>query len=116
MRSRIIKLTVLTFFFLLGLAIVSFADEPVKKYEWNDKLGRAAANIVTCPLEIPRGINTTSKEQGPALGWTLGLAKGLSGTVMRVGAGVIDLITFPFGFPNKDKSPLIKPEYVWQNW
>ena len=32
----------------------------------------------------------------------------------RLGAGVIDLFTFPFDFPDENKAPLLEPEYVWQ--
>ena len=34
--------------------------------------------------------------------------------VVRFGAGVIDLLTAPFNFPDAQKDPLVNPAYVWQ--
>lgn len=84
------------------------------KYSWGDKLARGTLNIVTSPVEIARQIQMTSSEQSLLAGWTLGLLGGLGQGILRFGAGVIDLVTFPFNFPNSRKAPLIEPEYVWQ--
>ncbi len=83
-------------------------------YTWGDKLKRGALNIVTSPVEIARQISVTSKEQSLLTGWTLGLVGGLGQGILRFGAGVIDLVTFPFDFPDSKKAPLINPEYVWE--
>lgn len=85
-------------------------------YEWDDKLGRGVLNIVSSPVEVARTIHVESEVQGKGYGWTAGLVKGLGRTFVRLGAGVVDLVTFPFDFPDENKAPLIKPEYAWQNW
>ena len=87
-----------------------------KEYEWTDKLGRGLANVFTSPVEIIRGIDLTSKEDGPAKGWTIGFVKGIAGGVLRLGAGLVDFVTFPFGFPEETKGPIIKPAFVWEDW
>jgi putative exosortase-associated protein (TIGR04073 family) len=86
----------------------------VKTYTWQDKLKRGAINIVTSPVEIGRDIYNTTEEKNLLVGWTVGLAKGIGNGILRFGVGVIDLFTFPFGFPEGSKAPLIDPEYVWQ--
>lgn len=94
------------------------AQPPVQQepesYNWQDKLKRGALNIVTSPVEIAREIQLTSQEKNLLQGWTLGLVKGLGHGVLRLGAGVIDVLTCPFNFPDSNKGPLVDPEYVWQ--
>ena len=121
-----VRRALLTFMLLLcGLTVIvadGFAEEKVASnsdasgYKWSDKMSRGLVNTFTGPIEIIRGIDLTSKSDGAMKGWTLGLVKGFAGTVMRMGAGVLDFITFPFDFPDKDKAPLVKPTYVWEDW
>lgn len=85
-------------------------------YEWDDKLTRGALNVVSSPVEVARTIHVDSQVNGYGHGWTVGLVKGLGRTVVRLGAGVVDLVTFPFDFPDESKAPLIEPEYAWQEW
>ena len=105
------------FLFLLGSTIHAdllekFTGPP--RYTWGDKLKRGAVNIVSSPVEIARQIQITSSEQSLLAGWTIGLISGIGQGLLRCGAGAIDLVTFPFNFPNSRKGPLVKPEYVWQ--
>ena len=86
----------------------------VRQYTWQEKLKRGALNIVTSPVEVARQIHVTTEEKNLLVGWTLGLVEGLGSGLLRFGAGAIDLLTFPFGFPESDKAPLIDPEYVWE--
>ncbi|MBI1977853.1 MAG: exosortase system-associated protein, TIGR04073 family [Candidatus Omnitrophica bacterium] len=83
-------------------------------YEWHDKLKRGTVNIITSPVEVARNIQLTSQKESLLSGWTIGLVKGAGEGVVRLGAGTIDLLTFPFNFPNAQKAPLTQPEYVWQ--
>lgn len=83
-------------------------------YKWSDKLKRGAWNIVSSPVEIARSIYLGTREQNLAYGWTVGLIRGVGQGVVRFGAGVVDVVTFPFDFPVDGKAPLIQPEYVWE--
>jgi len=78
-----------------------------------DKLVRGLANVCLGFLEIPRNIHNTTQEESLLAGWTVGVGKGLGYTVMRMGVGVYEVITFPFPLP-KDYVPVVTPEYVWQ--
>lgn len=99
---------------LVGSGSVWAAASEVKTYTWQDKLKRGALNIVSSPVEIARDIHVTSEEKNLLVGWTVGLVKGLGEGFVRLGAGVIDLVTFPFNFPESHKAPLLDPEYVWE--
>lgn len=96
------------------LSPLAWSVESTPAYAWNDKLKRGALNIVTSPVEIARDIHLTAEEKNLLAGWTIGLVKGIGEGIIRLGAGAIDLLTFPFNFPDGKKAPLIEPEYVWQ--
>jgi len=102
---------------LLAMLILrggSALAEETNQYDWGEKLQRGALNIVTSPVEIAVGIHNTTEGKNILIGWTFGLLKGLGNGFLRFGAGVVDLVTFPFNFPEEKKAPLIDPEYVWE--
>ena len=103
-------------FFSLALQSLGFGSPETKEkeYDWKGKLKRGAINIVTSPVEIAREIQITTEEKNLLNGWTLGLVKGLGQGLIRFGAGVLDVLTCPFNFPDSQKGPLIEPEFVWQ--
>jgi len=104
----------LIFVFVMGWAGAGEGATVSKSYSWQDKLKRGAINIVTSPVEIARDIHNTTEEKNLLVGWTVGLVQGLGEALVRLGAGVIDLVTFPFNFPESHKAPLLDPEYVWE--
>lgn len=113
------KKTMITFAFLSLLLTASrvpwgWGAPAAENYDWSDKLLRGVVNIATSPIEIACSIHTTTEEKNLVIGWTLGLAKGFADGLIRFGAGVVDLVTFPFDFPEEDKAPLLDPEFVWQ--
>jgi len=92
---------------ILSIATASYAQDPAKK------LGRGVANILTGWLEIPKNIYNTSIEANPMVGITVGTAKGIGMSIVRTGAGVYEVITFPFPLP-EDYVPILEPEFVFQ--
>jgi len=81
-----------------------------------EKLNRGLINIVTSPIEIAKQVNLswqgsskTTKDAGSSL--FSGFFKGLGFTVMRMGSGLWDVISFPFKNPS-NYEPLMKPEFV----
>ena len=103
-KALIICVAIVT---ILSIATVSFAQDPAKK------LGRGIANILTGWVEIPKHIYNTSIETNPLVGLTVGTAKGIGMSIVRTGAGVYEVITFPFPLP-EDYMPILEPEFVFQ--
>ena len=66
---------------------------PAKSYSWSGKLKRGTLNIISSPVEIARSIQITSSEGSLLKGWTIGLAEGLAEGCLRLGAGVVDVLT-----------------------
>lgn len=109
-------------FLLLILASEILAGEPasktgnqeVRSYHWNDKLGRGALNIITFPLELVRQFHFGASEDTTTAKRFLLIFAGFGKTVLRLGAGVVELMTFPLDFPTAGKTPLMEPEFVWE--
>lgn len=76
------------------------------------KLGRGVANTLTGWVELPKNVYDTSVEDNALTGMTLGLAKGAGMMLVRTGAGIFEIATFPFPLP-ENYEPLLEPEYVF---
>jgi putative exosortase-associated protein (TIGR04073 family) len=79
------------------------------------KFSRGVVNVATGSLEVPKKtyIESTRSDQWiETVGRMLsGTFIGLGRTVIRTGAGVYDVVTFPF--PIQDYDPILEPEYVF---
>ena len=108
MKQSFLKTGIVGVFVVLALtaATVCFAQDPFTK------LGRGVANTLTGWVEIPKNIYATSVEDNALAGVTLGLAKGVGMTIVRTGAGIYEVVTFPFPLP-QDYKPILEPEYVF---
>ena len=91
---------------LLATTSVCFAQDAFSK------LGRGVANTLTGWVELPKNVYDTSVEENAFAGMTLGLAKGAGMTLVRMGAGIFEVATFPFPVPEEYK-PVLEPEYVF---
>ena len=93
-------------FVAITLTTVCFASDPFTK------LGRGVANTLTGWVELPKNIYNTSVQDNAFAGLTLGLAKGAGMSLVRTGAGIYEIATFPFPLP-QDYRPILEPEYVF---
>ncbi len=108
MKNALRKDGALTVIVALALLVttVCFAQDAFTK------LGRGVANALTGWVELPKNIYNTSVEDNALAGVTLGLAKGAGMTLVRTGAGIYEIATFPFPLPENYK-PILEPEYVF---
>ncbi len=74
-----------------------------------DQLGRGVCNICFGLLEIPINVIRVTEDEGDMPGISKGVALGVWRGLVREVVGVVELVTFPFGW-----SPIIEPEYVLQ--
>ena len=99
----------------LAAAPCCASQEPDSYFEkMSIKFWRGVVNVATCPVEIPKQIDTTTRDLG-APGPLVGLLKGVLMTVYRGVGGAIEIGSFPVPAPG-NYEPLLKPAYVWQCW
>ena len=92
------KKTVLTLLFL-GVASLAIADiqAPIgDRYGAIRKLTRGIANIFYGIHEVPANWSRTVQTDGGVAAASTGLGKGVEKTIVRLGYGVYEVVTFPF--------------------
>jgi putative exosortase-associated protein (TIGR04073 family) len=94
----------------------ALAPEELARRQPADQFGRGVCNILFGALEIPFNIIRLTNEEGDLPGISKGVGLGLWRFACREVVGVVELVTFPFGW-----TPIIEPEYVVQkklgpNW
>src|SRR3989338_2256692 len=82
-----------------GFQACAWAQDPIHK------AGRGITNILTCWIELPKQIHMGSQEPNPVSGLAWGLIKGAGLTVLRVGMGLYEAVTFPVPYPKEFASP-----------
>ena len=82
-------------------------------YDAGEKWKRGATNIITFPADFFYEFHkaASKEDQSQRL---LGFVGAVFVPITRLGAGLVDLLTFPFNFPDPRKAPLIEPEYFWE--
>lgn len=105
----------LCLFICLFCASVAHAENNPGK-----KLVRGVTNIVTAPFEIPKHARAYwiegAYKTDHILVWVgCGAVWGMVQGIKRTGSGIWDIISFPFDKP-EEYQPLLKPEYVFQDW
>jgi len=74
-----------------------------------DQFGRGLCNVLFGILEVPYNILRVTDEEGDFPGISKGLALGVWRFCIRELVGVVEFVSFPFGW-----EPIIIPEYTWQ--
>lgn len=96
---------------LIGLDPTNDDDkvDPYAVRQPADQFGRGICNIAFGALEIPFNILRVTEQEGDLPGISKGVGLGVWRFLCREVVGVVELLTFPFGW-----TPIIEPEYVFQ--
>ena len=82
------------------------AESPIYKEKAGGMIGRGAINVVTSFVDTLVNVVNETKAGPPFIGTLVGVVKGVSCSVLRVGSGAVDLVTFWVpgfnGFPVSD--------------
>ncbi|MEN6625095.1 MAG: exosortase system-associated protein, TIGR04073 family [Candidatus Sumerlaeia bacterium] len=111
------KFAGLAAFSFILLSGVAFAQNPDYERHSSDagkmmhKLGRGVTNVLTCWVEVPRGIAIKFEELDPFSGLIVGGVQGIGWGFARFATGVYEVVTFPFPVPAGYR-PMIEPEFV----
>ncbi len=96
----------LTLVLILSLTTTGLAQDKLTKLE------RGAINTVTGWVEVPKEMYDETIDTNVLSGLTIGLGKGVCLGVLRTGAGIYDIVTFPFAIP-EGYVPVVEPEFVF---
>ncbi len=83
--------------------------DPIAVRRPADQLGRGLSNVLFGVFEVPANIMRVTESEGDLPGATKGVGLGLWRFLCREAVGVVEVVTFPFGW-----EPIIAPEYIWQ--
>ena len=115
MKNRILLLLVgaLT---LGSLAIADIQAPPKAQWNWSRKLSRSLANLAYGYLEYPAVWQKNMRSDGSSAATTALVVDGTARTVVRVGYGLYELVTFPFpAYKGTYRPPYYKKER-FDNW
>ena len=96
---------------ILGAGSSAWAQDPIHK------MGRGVVNLLTGWIEVPKQLHIGAQNENPVTGIGHGLLKGVSLTVLRLGTGVYEALTFPIPYPKDFASPYEQMElndYAWE--
>ena len=94
MKKRI-ALTLVAVFTCGSMAFADIQSPPGSVYNWTRKLSRAIANLAYGPLEGISYWGRANRTDGSVAASVVGPIEGLRRTVVRVGYGVFEVVTFP---------------------
>ena len=92
-------------------APLAMAQDPIHK------MGRGVVNVLTSWIEIPKQLHLGSQEDNPITGIAMGVGRGVGLTVLRIGVGAYEAVTFPLAYPRGYVSPyeqMSLPDYAWE--
>ena len=103
----------LLFILILFSQISAFADiqdPPANDYGPTRKLGRGLSNFVFGISELPVTIAKVNERDGNSAAAGYGVARGLGRSWMRFGAGLFEILTFPFPTARHTYYPMLPDE------
>jgi len=102
-------------FLVLFAATSAFADiqdPPANDYGWTRKLGRGLSNLLFDIAELPVTVAKTNEHEGNSAAAGYGLVRGLGRTSVRCGAGLIEVLTFPFPTTHRTYYPILPSDIL----
>ena len=108
--------TPLTLALVIGIAAISRADihdPPSNDQGPTRKLGRGISNLVWGVAELPVSITTVNTKEGNAAAAGYGVVRGVGRSLMRIQAGVFEILTFPFPVVRGTYFPILDSDTHW---
>ena len=103
--------------FALASSLILGAGSSASAQDHIHKVGRGLVNVLTGWIEVPKQLHLGAQAENPVAGISQGLRKGVSLTVLRLGTGVFEAVTFPIPYP-KDFAPpyehMALSDYAWE--
>jgi putative exosortase-associated protein (TIGR04073 family) len=94
MKKRFL-LTLVSILTIGSMAMADIQSSPGAKWNWSRKLSRGLANVIYGPVEILTTWNRSNRADGSSTAAVEGPIEGLKRSLVRVGYGVFEIVTFP---------------------
>lgn len=101
---------------LLGFAAVSQADihdPPSNDHGPTRKLGRGVSNLLFGWSELPATIVKVNQEEGNSAAGGYGVVRGLGRSALRMEAGLLEILTWPFPTTRGTYFPILERDTHW---
>ncbi len=101
---------------LIGIAALCRADihdPPSNDYGPTRKLGRGISNLLFGWSEFPTQIGEVNTHEGNSAALGYGVVRGVGRSVMRVGSGVFEILTFPIPLVRGSYYPVLEMDTHW---
>ncbi|MDQ6765352.1 MAG: exosortase system-associated protein, TIGR04073 family [Verrucomicrobiota bacterium] len=101
---------------LLGFAFICRADiqdPPSNQQGPTRRLGRGISNVLFGWSELPDTIGKVNQDEGNSAAAGYGVVRGIGRSVMRIQAGVFEILTFPFPAVRGSYYPVLESDTHW---
>ena len=108
--------TLLVVALLMALAATSRADihdPPSNDYGPTRKLGRGVSNLLFGITELPTTIAKVNDTEGNSAAAGYGVVRGVGRSVMRMQAGIFEILTFPIPAVRGTYFPVLESDVHW---
>ncbi|MGI9087071.1 MAG: exosortase system-associated protein, TIGR04073 family [Chthoniobacterales bacterium] len=108
--------TLLAFALFVGIAAICRADiqdPPSNDQGPTRKLGRGVANLLFGWSELPSTIAKINSDEGNSAAAGYGVVRGVGRSIMRIQAGVFEIISFPFPIVRGTYQPVLDSDTHW---
>jgi putative exosortase-associated protein (TIGR04073 family) len=108
--------TLLALALTIGIAAVCRADihdPPSNDQGPTRKLGRGISNLVWGIAELPVSITTVNTKEGNSAAAGYGVMRGVGRSIMRIQAGVFEILTFPYPVVRGSYFPVLSSDTHW---
>jgi putative exosortase-associated protein (TIGR04073 family) len=106
-------LLVLTAVVTASFVMADIQAPPGARWGWSRKLSRAVANLAYGVTEINETHNKIDYHDGSSAAFSSTVIQGTGRTVVRIGYGLFELVTFPFPtYHGTYKPPYYKKDYM----
>ncbi|MGZ5553940.1 MAG: exosortase system-associated protein, TIGR04073 family [Chthoniobacterales bacterium] len=110
MRSLLAAALLLAF---AALCRADIHDPPSNDYGPTRKLGRGLSNLVWGLSELPYQTAKVNDVEGNSAGASYGVVRGVGRSVMRIGAGLFEIFTFPVPAARGTYYPVLPDDTKW---
>ena len=98
---------------IAALARADIHDPPSNDHGPTRKLGRGISNLLFGWSELPHEIAKVNDREGNSAAGGYGVVRGVGRSVMRIQAGVFEILTFPFPIVRGTYYPVLERDTHW---